>query len=293
MTPAAGRDNLTGSLLMVAAMAGFAVEDLFLKSAARTMPVGQILMLFGLGGFAAFAALIRRRGDSLWHPQALAPALLVRAGCEVAGRMFYTLAIALVPLSLVSAILQAAPLVVVAGAAVVFGEKVGWRRWLAVVAGFAGVLIVLRPGLEGFSALSLLAVAGMLGFAGRDLATRGAPRSVSSLHLGAWGFGLLVPTGAAMLAAGGGAVWPEPLALAQVAVATVVGVGAYHALTLAMRRGDVGVVTPFRYTRLVFALILGMVVFGERPDAAMLAGSALVVGSGLFTLTRTRPAPRS
>jgi drug/metabolite transporter (DMT)-like permease len=281
-------DNLRGSLWMVAAMAGFAIEDMFLKSAAASLPVGQILMIFGAGGMLGFAVLAARRGERILHPAILSPAILIRCVFEVAGRLFYTLAIALTPLSSASAILQATPLVVVMGAALIFGEKVGWRRWMAIAAGFAGVLIILRPGLDGFTPLSLLAVLGMLGFAGRDLATRAAPPVLSNLQLGVYGFAMMVPTGAILLAVSGGAALPSVLAAGQLAAATVIGVLAYYALTSAMRMGEVSVVTPFRYTRLVFALILGVTVFAEQPDAATLLGSAVIVGSGLYTLLRSR-----
>lgn len=277
-----------GSLWMVAAMAGFAVEDMFLKQAAAALPVGQILMIFGAGGMLAFAALVRQRGERVFHPAILTPAIGIRCLFEVAGRLFYTLAIALTPLSSASAILQATPLVVVGGAALVFGERVGCRRWLAIVAGFAGVLVILRPGLEGFTPLSILAVLGMLGFAGRDLATRAAPPVLSNLQLGVCGFAMMVPAGALLLALSGGAVLPGPGASLSLAAATCIGVAAYYALTAAMRTGEVSVVTPFRYTRLIFALLLGVLVFAERPDAATLAGSAVIVASGLYTLIGAR-----
>ena len=286
-------DNLRGSAFMTAAMAGFAVEDLLLKLVARQMPVGQVLILFGGLGMAVFAALCRRRGLAVWHPAILSRPLLLRAGFEVTGRVFHTLALALTSLAATSAILQATPLVVVAGAALIFGERVGWRRWTAILVGFAGVLVILRPGVEGFTPLSLLAVAGMIGFAGRDLATRAAPPVLTNLHLGVYGFAAMVPAGAVLLAWTGGAALPDARALAALALAVAVGVAAYLALTIAMRTGEVSVVTPFRYSRLVFALILAVVLLGERPDAAMLAGSAIVVGSGLYTLIRTHRANRS
>ncbi|MGB3280165.1 MAG: DMT family transporter, partial [Pseudorhodobacter sp.] len=207
---------------------------------------------------------------------------------EVMGRLFYTLAIALTPLSSASAILQATPLVVVAGAAAFFGEAVGWRRWSAIVAGFIGVLIILRPGLDGFTPLSILAVLGTLGFSGRDLATRAAPKTLSNLTLGVYGFAMMVPTVAALLAWTGGAVLPGPGASLALAAATVFGVAGYYALTAAMRVGEMSIVTPFRYTRLLFALILGALVFAERPDTATLLGSAVIVASGIYTLLRGR-----
>ncbi len=273
---------------MVAAMAGFAVEDMFLKRAAVTVPVGQILMIFGALGTLGFAALTLRRGERVLHPAILTRPVLIRAAFEVMGRLFYTLAIALTALSSASAILQATPLVVVAGAALIFGETVGWRRWAAICVGFAGVLIILRPGLAGFTPLSLLAVAGMIGFAGRDLATRAAPPVLSNLQLGVYGFAMMVPTGAGLLAFSGGAMVPGPDAALDLGLASVVGVAAYYALTAAMRMGEISVIAPFRYTRLVFALIFGITVFAERPDAATLIGSAIIVVSGIYTLLRSR-----
>jgi drug/metabolite transporter (DMT)-like permease len=283
-------DNQRGGLFMIAAMAGFAIEDMFLKTAAQQVPVGQILMIFGTGGAIGFAILAKRQGARLLNPEILSRAILMRALFEVMGRLFFTLALALTPLSSVSAILQATPLVVVAGAALFFGEKVGWRRWSAIAAGFIGVLIVLRPGMDGFTPLSVLALLGMLGFAGRDLATRAAPKTLSNLTLGVYGFAVLVPTGAALLAWTGGAVVPDARAGFALATGTLVGIAAYFALTVAMRTGEVSLVTPFRYTRLLFALILSVLVFAERPDAATLLGSAIIVGSGIYTLLRGRKA---
>lgn len=285
-------DNHRGALYMTGSMAGFAVEDVFVKAAARVMPLGQILLLMGIVGVAVFALMAKARGEAVAPRAFVAPAMLVRSAFEVVGRLFYGLSIALTALSTTSAILQATPLVVVAAAALFFGEKVGWQRWLAVIVGFVGVLVILRPGVEGFSALSLLAVVGLLGFAGRDLATRAAPRGLSNRQLGILGFAMLATAGAILLAWSGGAVVPDLHGLALLAGGSVFGILGYHALTGAMRTGEVSLVTPFRYTRLVFAMILAMAIFGERPDAATWAGAALVVASGIYTLTRSRAQTR-
>ena len=288
----ASASNLRGSLFMVAAMAGFAVEDGFLKAAAREMPLGQVLILIGLVGIAAFGLQSRAAGQPAFPRGLFSRAMAVRSGFEITGRLFYSLAVALTPISVASAILQATPLVVVLGAAVIFGERVGLARRLAVGAGFVGVLMILRPGLEGFDAMALLALTGMLGFAGRDLATRAAPPSLSNAQLGVAGFGVLGMSGVVLLAVSGGVVMPSLIALGLTAATAVFAVLGYAALTAAMRTGDVSVVTPFRYTRLVLALIMGAVIFGERPDTMTLLGSAVIVGSGIFALTR-RPNRRA
>lgn len=279
-------ENMRGAALMTFAMALFALEDMFVKRAAGHLPVGEVLMLFGLGGMLAFAALTLRAGQSLWHPAVASPLMGIKAAFEMLGRIGYTLGIALTPLSNASSILQATPLVVVAGAALFFREKVGPRRWAAIGIGFLGVLVILRPGLEGFVPAALFTVVGLIGFAGRDLATRAAPKVLSNFQLGIYGFAALIPSGAILLAVTGGAQMPTAAHMAPIAGAVVFGVTAYWALTAAMRIGEVSVVTPFRYTRLIFALILGVLAFGERPDSYTLAGAALIVASGVYTLLR-------
>ncbi|MGA0539459.1 DMT family transporter [Neotabrizicola sp. VNH66] len=282
--------DLKGALLMTLSMAGFAVEDMFIKLASRQMPVGQVMAIMGFTGALVFALMSLRAREQAVPRAFLLPGLMVRSAFEIGGRLFYALAIALTPLSTTSAILQATPLVVIAGAAVLFHEPVGWRRWAAVLVGFAGVMLILQPGAGGFSALSLLAVAGMLGFAGRDLATRAAPRVLSNRQLGTIGFAMLGVAGLIVLAFTGGLVWPAPQGWAFLAGCTGFGIVGYHALTGAMRTGSVAAVTPFRYTRLIFALILAVLVVGERPGPEVLAGSALVVLAGVYGLTRSRRA---
>jgi drug/metabolite transporter (DMT)-like permease len=280
-------ENQRGAAFMTASMAGFAVEDVFVKAAAAILPLGQVLLTIGLAGMLVFAAMARRQGEALLPPAFLSRSMLVRSGFEIVGRLFYGLAITLTALSTTSAILQATPLVVVAGAALIFGERVSWQRWLAVLVGFVGVLVILRPGAD-FSALSLLAVVGLIGFAGRDLATRAAPKGLSNRQLGALGFAMLAIAGAILLAVSGGGQVPDAETAGLLLGGVVFGMAGYHALTYAMRTGEVSAVTPFRYTRLVFAMVLATALFGERPDLATWIGAALVVGSGIFALTRGR-----
>lgn len=292
MTPdlaAQRRANLRGSIWMVTAMALFAVEDTFLKSAAVTLPVGQVLVLFGLGGALVFALLGALRGEALFVADVLSRPMRIRVVFEIAGRLFYTLAITLTPLSAATVILQATPLVVVAGAAIVFGETVGWRRWTAIGLGMCGVLFIVQPGAESFSPLSVLAIVGMLGFAGRDLASRAAPAALATSTLGFYGFAAIVAAGALFLA------WqPTPFApldagsAAKVAAAVLAGTLAYGLLMKAMRTGEVSAVTPFRYTRLLFGIALGVLFFGESLGLSMMIGSALIIASGLFILSRGR-----
>ncbi|MEP2782291.1 MAG: DMT family transporter [Pseudoruegeria sp.] len=281
--------NVIGSLWMIGAMAAFAVEDTLLKAVSQGMPVAQMLILFGLGGAGVFSAVILVRGEHLFPKEVLSKAMGIRAVFEVLGRLFYILALALTPLSATTVILQATPIVVVGAAAVLFAEPVGWRRWTAIAIGLSGVLIILRPGAEGFTPLSILAVLGMLGFAGRDLASRVAPAALSALILGLYGFLAVILSGA-LYAFWEAApfVWPDRNTAAGLIVAVGVGVVAYSCLMKAMRTGEVSAVTPFRYSRLLFGIGLGVLVFDETLTAPMFFGSCLIVTSGLFILVRGR-----
>ena len=272
-------------------MAIFAIEDAFIKTASETLPVGQILIIFGLGGALVFVCLARLNKEPLFSRDVVSRPMRIRVIFEVTGRLFYTLAISLIPLSAATVILQATPLVVVAGAALVFGERVGWRRWTAILIGLVGVVVIVQPGTDSFSLLSILAIIGMFGFAGRDLASRAAPASLSTLILGLYGFLSIVIAGVVF------SVWQSaPFVQPTIETcfyllgAVLAGVTAYSFLMKAMRTGEVSAVTPFRYTRLLFGISLGVILFDEQLSLSMLAGSGLIVISGLFIHWRGRQA---
>jgi len=282
-------ENLRGIALMVGAMGAFALEDMFVKLTAGTLPPGQILMILGAGGAVLFGILSLSQGQRLWSRALLTRPVLMRNIGEVVATSGYVTAIALTPLSSASAIIQATPLAVTLGAALFLGAEVGWRRWLAIVAGFAGVLLIVRPGLSGFEPASLFAVQSVVGLALRDLASRATPRSVGTLQLATYAFAVIVPVGALMLALGPAS--PAPVRAPEtltLGLALGVGMVGYYAIVETMRVGDVAVVTPFRYSRLLFAIVIGVLVFGERPDGATLAGAAIIIASGLYTLWRER-----
>ena len=281
-------ENLRAISLMVLSMAGFAIEDMLIKIIALEMPTGQFLILIGAGGALIFTAMSRRQGQAVLSADFLRPSIIIRNLGEVIGTLGFVTALVLTPLSSASAILQATPLAVTLGAALFLGEAVGWRRWSAILIGFCGVIAVIRPGLDGFEPASLFAVLGVIGLATRDVATRAAPARISSAVLSAHGFAMLVPAGALLLCISGGATAPSALGYGLLLAALAIGVSAYYALTLAMRLGDVAVVTPFRYVRLVFALAIGVTVFNEQPDAWTLIGAAIIILSGLYTFFRER-----
>lgn len=282
-------DNLRGALWMMLAMLAFAIEDAILKSAlgAGSVTPGTAMVLFGLMAMALSALYARWQGVGLWHPAYLQPRLMVRSTFEIMGRLFFTVSLAYNTLTVTSTILQAAPLVVTLGAALILKEKVQARRWAAMAVGLAGVLLVLRPVPDQFSPAVIFAVLGMLGFAGRDLATRASPPAVHAAQLGVLGFAVVTIAGLVLLAFEPDVpVLPDAAGWRAMVLTALAGMLAYTALTFAMRTGDVSAVAPFRYIRLLFALAIAVLVFGERPDALTLAGAVLIVGSGLYTLWR-------
>ena len=282
-------DNARGAALMVLAMFGFAVEDMLIKQMAAGLPVGQVITVLGIGGALIFGFIARSYGDRLFSREALHPKLLLRNGCEVFGTLGFVAAIALTPISTASAILQATPLVVTIGAALFLKETVGWRRWLAISIGLFGVLLIIRPGMDAFDPKSLLAVMGVVGLAARDLATRRIPRTISSRVIAFYAFVVSILTGFLLLAFGvTGSSWvvPDTTDGLRLIGAVVVGVAAYYAIVAATRIGEMSIVAPFRYSRLVFALIIGVFAFGERPDALTLLGGVIIVTSGIYTLWR-------
>ena len=264
-------------------MAAFAIEDGFLKTVTKQLPVGQVLMMFGAAGLCVFALMARRAGAAILQTQVLTKNMLFRAVFEFFGRLFYILAIALTPMSSATAILQSGPLFVVLGAHIFLREKVDAKTWLAIFGGLLGVMIILRPSAEDFSPISLLAVVGTLGFVGRDLFTRTAPPTLTKEVLGFYGFTNMMIAGACFAVWDGKPFVPlQAQQLLMLGAALMAGVFAYTALMIAMRTGSIGVVTPYRYSRLLFGIFIGVAVFDEQLDAPMLLGCAVVMGAGLF-----------
>lgn len=274
---------------MITSMAFFAVEDSLIKFVTSTIPIGQILIMFGLGGALIFLLVAHFKNEKIMLRDMLLLPMYVRALFEIIGRLFYVLAISLIPLSTATVFIQATPIVVVAGAAIIFGEKVGWRRWTAILLGLFGVIVIIQPTAESFSFLSILALIGMIGFAGRDLASRAAPENLSVFILGLHGFIALAFSGLIYT------IWDDANfvmididTIGYMVGAVVFGVAAYSCLMKAMRTGEVSAVTPFRYTRLIFGVSLGVFFFNESLNYSTVLGTILIVISGLFILSRNK-----
>ena len=280
-------DNIRGAAFMVFAMFCFAVEDALIKKLAVTMPAGQIISLTCLGAIIIFLIWFAMRGIPLWQPEYLDRKVILRSSCDAIGSIMFVTALTLVPLTTASAVIQATPLVVALGAAVFLGQAIGWRRWIAICVGFIGVVIIIRPGMEGFTPATLLAVGGMLGLAARDLLTRSLTVSLSGPQLATHTFTMIVPCGFLLMAfLGQSVVFPDTRQSLLLLGCVTIGIFAYLAIVEATRGGNAGIISSFRYSRMIFALIIGYAFFAEVPDDPTLVGATIIISTGIYTLWR-------
>lgn len=278
--------NARAASLMVLAMACFAGEDALLKLLTRDVPIGQILAFVGLSGMMLFGTWVGFREGLRWR-DLLHPGVVIRNICEGICAVCFVTALATGDLSIASAILQALPLLMTLGAALFLGEPVGWRRWLSIAMGFLGVLLIVRPGSAAFELGSLLALIATLALAVRDLATRALPASISTGIVTVSAFGAMGFAGVALIfGAGQSVVAVSSMQMAGMLGCLILGLAGYITMVIATRVGEISAIAPFRYSRLIFAIILGITVFGERPDLWTLSGAGLIALAGCYTMWR-------
>ena len=274
-------------MLITLSMVCFSIEDLLIKVLSQSLPTGQLTVMLGFGGALVFAlvALFQRQWVLPLGPGTLI--LYLRSACEGLAAVFIIVGLAMVPLSSFAAVFQASPLVMTMGAAILLREQVGWRRWLAVLVGFVGVLLIIQPGTVDFDPAILLVLGAVLTISARDLLSRRLPAALPSTVVSFQGFASLLLSGPVLiLLTGQGLVAPNSFSWLLLGATVSVGVAGYYAIVLGTRMGDVAVLAPFRYTRLVFAMIFGIVIFAERPDPATYLGAVLIIGSGIYTYWR-------
>lgn len=280
--------NIRGAGLMICAMAAFTFNDACMKSLSGQIPLLQAIFLRGIittvfiGLFAivtgAYKVKLSRQDVGL---------ISLRTLAEAAGTFLFLTALFRMPFANLSAILQVLPLTVTLASALVFKEAIGWRRLIAILVGFFGVLLIVKPGAADFSIYSIYALIAVLAVTVRDLASRRLSSNVPSLSVAlAAAIGITVLSGVASM----GAQWaPVTFSSAlKLLGASVFIFGGYLFSVMTMRVGEIGFIAPFRYTGLIVALVLGFVIFDEWPDMLTLLGSAIVVATGVFTLYRER-----
>lgn len=279
-------DNVTGALLMAGAMAAYTFNDTAMKALAGQVPLYQLLCLRGVLTSLVVVGMA-------WRLRALTPRLPardwqligLRTVAEIGAAYFFLTALFNMPLANVTAILQALPLTVTLAAALIFREPVGWRRMLAILAGLIGVLLIVRPGASDFNMFSVYALCAVMCVTLRDLVTRRLSSATPSIFVTlVTSVAIMTAFGAASLAAPWVPMGARELGLTAVAAGFIVA--GYLCSIMVMRVGEISVTAPFRYTGLLWALLLGWVVFGEWPVWQTLLGAAIVAVSGAFTLYR-------
>ncbi len=281
-------DNFRGAALMMASMAAFVLNDTIVVMVSDSLSIFQVMFLRGL-----FATTLL--GVIAWRSKVIFPVLnkadwqvmVCRLFGELGATLCFLTALFNMPIANATAILQALPLAVTLAAAVFMGEAVGWRRYMAILVGFAGVIIIVRPGSEGFNAYSMWALAAVGFIVLRDLSTRRLAGHVPSIFVA-----LL----ASVTITAAGVVLSPTLAWKPVGISELKWLGGaamflifgYLFSVMTMRVGEISFISPFRYTILIWAIILGFVVFGDIPDSWTLLGSTIVVLTGSYTFYRER-----
>ncbi|WP_332824379.1 DMT family transporter [Ramlibacter sp.] len=284
--------NSRGVLAMSAGMASFVANDALVKHVSEALPSGQLIFLRGLFATVLLLAVLGAMGLLRDIPRLWERRVLLRAFLDACATLTYLTSLFHLPIGNATAINMATPLFITLFAVIAFKEQVGGARWLAIVTGFTGVLLVVQPSGAAFNAYALLCLGGTLLHAGRDLMTRTIDRGIPSLAI-------TFSTALAVTLLSGlwslqqewrPASWQSLGLLAAASVFLSIG---YFMLTIAMRAGEMSVVAPFRYVGLLFALLLGFVVWGDVPNAVAWAGIALLVGAGLYVLHSERSRARA
>jgi drug/metabolite transporter (DMT)-like permease len=283
--------NLRGILAMLASMAAFTANDICVKLASSALPLGEIILMRGATATLVILLVIWRTGGLVLPPDAPWRLLSWRLVGEIAATILFLSALLHLPIADVTAIGQFTPLALTAAAALFLGEPVGWRRWSAALVGFCGVLLIVRPGSAAFSAAGLMAFASLGFVVLRDLATRRIADTISTPVLTLMS---AVAVGLSGLLLAPFETWrlPGPRELALLLAAGTALAAAYALIVVALRTGEIAVVSPFRYSVILWAIAAGVLIWGEVPDAASLAGIAIVAGAGLYTFHRERVARR-
>lgn len=285
--------NFRASAFMALAMSGFVINDVITKTLTHEINVAQVMFTRGLILVVLLAVLLKWENKPIHMAQLKSWPLILRVLLEAAATVTFITGFSQLPVANGSAIMQALPLVVTLGAIFFLKEPVGWRRISAILVGFVGVLIVMRPGPDGFNIYALLLLCAVFFAGARDLATRKLDHNISSLLVSLVTASTVTVLGLVLIIPYGGWQPISPMMIIQLVFAACFLLIGYQFNVLAMRSGDVATVAPFRYTSLLWAIVLGYFIFGTLPDIWTFVGAAIIVGSGLYTLLREHQRSRS
>ncbi len=278
--------NLKSIIFMIIAMGCLTLTDLLIKLASQTLPIGQVMISYGVGSLIVFWALLRIKGESIRLSPLTNPTVIFRNIGDLIALNGMFLALVYVPLSTIGAVIQTVPILVTAAAALFLGERVGMRRASAIFVGFLGALLIIQPGAASFDITAILVLIAAIGMALRDIATKLVRENLSTLLLTFYSCFLFIISGSVLLIINGGASVPVVGNSVTIAAMIVTGSLGFFFMTEAVRLGEMSVVSPFRYTRLLFSMAAGILILGEQVNASMIIGSALTILSGLYIWRR-------
>jgi drug/metabolite transporter (DMT)-like permease len=271
---------------MIIAMGCLTLTDLLIKVSSQTLPIGQVMISYGVGSLIVFWILLRIKGESIRLSPLKNPTVIFRNIGELIALNGMFLALVYVPLSTIGAVIQTVPILVTAAAALFLGERVGMRRASAIFVGFLGALLIIQPGAASFDITAILVLIAAIGMALRDIATKLVRENLSTLLLTFYSCFLFIISGGVLLIIDGGASVPVVGNSVTIAAMIVTGSLGFFFMTEAVRLGEMSVVSPFRYTRLLFSMAAGILILGEQVNASMIIGSALTILSGLYIWRR-------
>lgn len=277
--------NRRGMIALTFSMALYTVNDTCVKLVSRELPFGEVIFLRGVLSALLLFGAVSITGQLRSMAQGCSAPVLWRSVFDAVGTLFFIGALVHMNFAELSAVVLTSPLILTALAALMLGDRVGWRRWIAIGVGLAGALIIVKPSATNFDAWALVGLAAAFFSAGRDLATRRIAQSIPTLAVGLYGAIAVMLAGAAL---GLTETWTMPTATQwlSIAIAAVfLGAGSYLAV-LAFREVDIAVVAPFRYTLMFWTAISGYFVFGEVLDRWSYLGAALIALGGLYALHR-------
>lgn len=281
------RHNRVGILWMFVAMTAFIANDAMIKAIGERVPAAQIIVVRGVMAIALIALVARHMG-ALGQVREIARGWVVaRAGCEGLGTFLYLAALFHLPLANVTAINLSSPLFIALLARLLLGEQVNMGRWAAIALGFAGVLLVVQPQPDDFNLYAWLSVIATLVYSFRDLMTRKLPHTIPSILVTLATATVVWAMAAVVLVFQG---W-KPMDWRDVGLLGIASVflsTGYYAIIAAMRESELSVVAPFRYVGLMWALVLGFVVWGDIPNPLAWAGILLLIGAGYYMIRQQR-----
>ena len=282
------KKNSKGIILMLISMASFAVGDTFVKISGAFLSPAQIMFFLIAGGLIIFAIIAKFKGENLLDRRAFSPILLIRYCAEMVGLVAMIIGLTKIPLSVVGTVTQASPILVAAGAVIFFKEVISWRRWSSIFIGFVGVVLVIQPGGQNLNYAVIWAVVALIAFSIRDLVTRLTPPDIPSSSIATFTMIAAFPFTTAWVFLSGEKFFPPGIDWTVVSSMIILGSFGYLLLITSLRLGELSAIMPFRYSRIVFLLILGFLVFGERPTASMLIGATLILISGVYIMWREK-----